>query len=78
MRLATTCTMLAAAMALSFAPMVACAQGKAAPEEMMGTIKVGDKAPDFTLKGHDGKEYTLSELTKKGRVALVFFRSANW
>lgn len=36
------------------------------------TIQVGQQAPDFTLKGHDDKEYTLSEL--RGRpVVLVFY-----
>jgi len=35
-------------------------------------IKVGDKAPDFVLKGHDDKEYKLSDY--KGRnVVLVFY-----
>ena len=55
----------------------ACAQGKPAPDDMTG-IKVGEKAPDFTLKAHDGKTYTLSEVAKKGTVALVFHRSADW
>ncbi len=48
-----------------------------APEEMTG-VKVGEKAPDFTLANFDGTKVTLSELTKKGTVALVFYRSANW
>ena len=53
------------------------AQDEWAPEEMTG-IKVGEKAPDFTLTNFDGTKYTLSDLTKKGTVALMFFRSANW
>lgn len=53
------------------------AQDALAPEEMTG-VKVGEKAPDFTLANIDGTKVTLSELTKKGTVALVFFRSANW
>lgn len=36
--------------------------------------KVGDSAPDFTLKALDGKNVTLSSLTKKGNVALVVLR----
>ena len=40
--------------------------------------KVGDEAPAFTLKDQDGKERSLADLTKKGKVALVFFRSADW
>ena len=53
------------------------AQAKEAPAEMTG-INVGEKAPDFTLTGHDGNEYVLSDLVKKGKVAVMFFRSANW
>jgi cytochrome oxidase Cu insertion factor (SCO1/SenC/PrrC family) len=48
-----------------------------APEENTG-IKTGTKAPTFTLKDQDGKERSLSDLLKKGKVALVFYRSANW
>ena len=55
----------------------ACAQGKEAPDEMTG-IKVGEKAPDFSLKAQDGKTYKLSEVVKKGTIALVFHRSADW
>ncbi len=55
----------------------ALAQDDWAPEEMTG-VKVGEKAPDFTLSNIDGTKVTLSELTKKGTVALVFYRSANW
>jgi cytochrome oxidase Cu insertion factor (SCO1/SenC/PrrC family) len=40
--------------------------------------KLGDEAPAFTLKDQDGKQRSLAELTKKGKVALVFFRSADW
>lgn len=53
------------------------AQEKAASKDMTG-IKVGEKAPDFELKAQDGKTYKLSEVAKKGTVALVFFRSADW
>jgi cytochrome oxidase Cu insertion factor (SCO1/SenC/PrrC family) len=57
------------------------AQGKAkakpGPEEQTG-LKVGEKAPKFTLKDQDGKERSLDELLKKGKVALVFYRSAVW
>jgi peroxiredoxin len=37
------------------------------------TLKVGDEAPDFTLKGADGKAYTLSEYRGKQNVVLAFF-----
>ena len=53
------------------------AQDEWAPEEITG-IKVGEKAPDFTLTDVDGSKHTLSDLTKEGTVALMFFRSANW
>jgi thioredoxin-dependent peroxiredoxin len=39
-------------------------------------LKVGDKAPDFTLPGTDGKPVTLSHLLAKGPVILAFFPKA--
>jgi peroxiredoxin len=36
------------------------------------TLKVGDSAPEFTLRTHDGSEVTLSKLRGK-RVVLAFF-----
>lgn len=39
----------------------------------MATLQVGDKAPDFTLKNTDGKDVTLSDLTQKGSVVILFF-----
>jgi len=35
-------------------------------------IKVGEKAPEFTLKGHDDKEYKLSDLRGQ-KVVLAFY-----
>ena len=35
-------------------------------------LKVGEKAPEFRLKGADGKEYALADLCAGGKVALVF------
>jgi cytochrome oxidase Cu insertion factor (SCO1/SenC/PrrC family) len=52
-------------------------QGKPAPEEHTG-LKVGEKAPRFTLKDQQGAERSLDDLLKKGKVALVFYRSADW
>ena len=52
-------------------------EGKPAPEEQTG-LKVGAEAPKFTLKDQEDKERSLDELLKKGKVALVFFRSADW
>ena len=34
--------------------------------------------PKFALKDQQGKERSLDELLKKGKVALVFYRSADW
>jgi peroxiredoxin (alkyl hydroperoxide reductase subunit C) len=36
------------------------------------TLKVGDTAPDFTLKDQDGKPVTLSSFRGKKSVVLVF------
>jgi len=36
------------------------------------TLKVGDTAPDFTLRAHDGSAVALSALRGK-RVVLAFF-----
>ena len=41
-------------------------------------LKPGTKAPPFKLKNQYGKEQSLEALLKKGSVALVFYRSANW
>jgi cytochrome oxidase Cu insertion factor (SCO1/SenC/PrrC family) len=52
-------------------------KGKPAPEEQTG-LKVGEKAPAFGLKDQEGKERSLGEFLEKGKVALVFYRSADW
>ena len=52
-------------------------KGKPAPEEQTG-LTVGTKAPRFTLKDQQGKDRSLDEYLKKGKVALVFYRSADW
>ena len=41
-------------------------------------MKIGANAPRFTLKDQHGAERSLDELLKKGKVALVFYRSADW
>ncbi len=41
-------------------------------------LGVGEKAPSFALKDQHGNVRTLDEFLKKGKVALVFFRSASW
>lgn len=39
------------------------------------TLAVGDPAPDFTLRAHDGQEIRLSALRGR-RVVLAFFHFA--
>ena len=39
-------------------------------------LKVGDKAPDFALSNAVDKTTKLSELLKKGRVVLIFYRGS--
>jgi peroxiredoxin len=40
----------------------------------MAALIVGKKAPDFTLKTLDGKQFSLSEELARGSVALAFFK----
>ena len=39
-------------------------------------LKVGDKAPDFKLKGSDGKDYTLKQFAGKQAVVIAWFPKA--
>ena len=41
----------------------------------MEDLKVGDKAPDFTLQGSDGKMHSLADLKGK-TVVLAWFPKA--
>ena len=36
-------------------------------------LKVGDKAPDFTLPDQNGKPYSLSQFQGKENVVLAFY-----
>ena len=40
------------------------------------TLKVGDQAPDFTLKGSDGKTYSLADYRGKKMVVVAWFPKA--
>ena len=42
----------------------------------VGALEVGQKAPDVTLVGLDGKPVKLSDLTAKGPVVLYTFIQA--
>ncbi len=37
-------------------------------------VKVGDRAPDFTLENMDGRAISLSDFRGKMNVVLVFYR----
>jgi peroxiredoxin Q/BCP len=39
-------------------------------------LKVGDKAPDFTLKASDGKTYSLADFKGKKAVVIAWFPKA--
>ena len=47
------------------------------PNNVLGGLKVGDRAPDFKMKDQDGNEVKLSTSLKDGPVLLVFLR-AEW
>ena len=49
---------------------------EASPEKT--GLPVGQQAPSFTLKDQNGVDLALESLLKKGPVALVFHRSADW
>ena len=42
------------------------------------SIEVGAKFPSISLPDQNGKTFELAEALKKGPVALVIFRSADW
>jgi len=37
-------------------------------------LKVGDKAPDFSLPNPDGKPVMLTDYTSRGPVVVIFYR----
>jgi len=58
------------ALSLTFGALAALLQGTA-----YAALQVGDMAPDFTLPGSDGKQYTLSQMRGK-HVVIAFFPKA--
>ena len=50
----------------------------AAATDSMPGLKVGEKAGEFTLRNSAGQPVALQDLLRKGKVALVFVRSADW
>jgi cytochrome oxidase Cu insertion factor (SCO1/SenC/PrrC family) len=55
-----------------------CLHWPAVAAEKTPGLKVGEKAPNFTLTDQSGKPFNLAETLKKGPTAIVFHRSANW
>lgn len=41
-----------------------------------GELKIGDQAPDFELKGSDGKMYKLSDFKDEKAVVVAWFPKA--
>jgi len=54
---------------LAMTTIVACSQAYAAKEKK--PLKAGDTAPEFVLKGTDGKTHKLSEFTKQKTAVVV-------
>ncbi len=64
--------MLLGGILLGFGPWQLAAQSKeAAPPEPK--IKVGDKAPDFTLTDQNGNKVSLKDFSGKKNVVLAFY-----
>jgi peroxiredoxin Q/BCP len=53
--------------------LVAAATGRA---QNSVELKVGDEAPNFSLRGSDGKTHTLAEYKGKSAVVLAWFPKA--
>jgi peroxiredoxin len=54
---------------------VPAAKGRTKIASETKTLKVGDVAPDFTLRSHDGREIKLSDFRGQ-RVVIAFFAFA--
>lgn len=65
-------------LALSALGLIALSQSVSAQNSALPGNATGTKAPNFTLKDQSGKEHSLNSLVEKGKVALVFYRSADW
>ena len=52
------------------------AVGLLGPGAARADLAVGDAAPDFSLRGSDGKDYTLSQFRGQKAVVLAWFPKA--
>jgi cytochrome oxidase Cu insertion factor (SCO1/SenC/PrrC family) len=41
-------------------------------------LAVGTRAPDFTLVDQNGTSRSLESLLGSGKLAIIFYRSADW
>ena len=64
---------LAAASIAAAQPAQTPAPAKTAPQAPHTNLKVGQAAPEFTLRGTDGKTYKLSDFRGKRNVVLAFY-----
>jgi peroxiredoxin len=48
------------------------------PPAEAGELAVGERAPEFTLRDQNDREFSLEAMVKKGPVAVVFIRSIEW
>src|SRR2546425_10246785 len=62
--------------ALQLLPFVFIACGALATFASAEELRVGEKAPDFTLPASDGKTYTLADFKGKEAVVLAWFPKA--
>jgi len=60
---------------VGFGAAILSAQGQNPPPQYSATLNVGDKAPDFSLPGSDGKVHKLSDYKGK-TVVLAWFPKA--
>ena len=56
--------------------LIAAAATVFAQEDEAVELKVGDKAPNFTMTGSDGEEYTLEQYKGKKGVVIAWFPKA--
>jgi len=49
------------------------APAKTAPQAPHTNLKVGQAAPEFTLRATDGKTYKLSDFKNKKSIVLAFY-----